>query len=88
MPVHVELFGIPRQRAGLKELDVEANNLRSLFVELGRAIPQLVGVCLEDDGQLNPGYLANLNGRAFVTDTETRLDDGDSILILSADAGG
>ena len=87
MPIHVELFGIPRTRAGVRCVDIEACNLQELFLELDRALPQLRDVCLED-GRLKPGYLANINGRTFVTDDQTPLSDGDSVLILSADAGG
>ncbi|WP_339911012.1 MoaD/ThiS family protein [Symmachiella dynata] len=88
MPIHVELFGIPRQRAGVKELDVTADDLQSLLLAIGRELPQLLDVCLDHDGRLKSGYLANINGRAFVTAAETPLTDGDNVLILSADAGG
>jgi sulfur-carrier protein len=87
MPIHVELFGIVRKHAGVSSIEVEAENLGEVLVELGRMLPQLQEVCLAQD-QLKPGYLANINGRAFVTDTDTQLTDGDSVLILSADAGG
>lgn len=87
MSIHVELFGIPRKRAGVHCVDVDGGNLREVFQALDRVLPQLQGVCL-DEGRLKPGYLANINGNTFVTDEKTPLVDGDSVLILSADAGG
>ena len=49
--------------------------------------PPVAEICLDGD-RLKPGYLASINGRVFVTDAATRLQDGDSVLILSADVGG
>jgi molybdopterin converting factor small subunit len=37
---------------------------------------------------MQPSLVANLNGDQFVRDPRTRLKEGDSVLILSADAGG
>ena len=38
--------------------------------------------------RLNPSFTANLNGDRFISDPCTRLGKSDSVLILSADAGG
>ena len=38
--------------------------------------------------RLQPSFVANLNGDRFVSDPGTPLGEGDSVLILSADAGG
>ena len=38
--------------------------------------------------RLKPSFTANLNGDRFISDPGTRLGKGDSVLILSADAGG
>jgi len=88
MTIHVELFGIPRQRAGVKECDIAASDLGELLKQLAERYPSLIGQGLNPQGTLQPGYLANLNGRTFVTEPTTPLTDGDSVLILSADAGG
>ena len=85
--VRVELYGLPRHRAGLSQLEVEAGTLGELCGELGAQAPALRGVCLSEAGLAN-GYLANLNGRRFVSDPATRLQPGDCVLILSADVGG
>jgi molybdopterin converting factor small subunit len=46
-----------------------------------------LGELITADG-LQPSIVANLNGDRFVRDPRTPLSAGDSVLILSADAGG
>lgn len=91
MRITVEFFGIPRQRAGVAqcELDMpgEATTLGAVLIRLKDSFPELAADCLRHD-HLAPGYTANLCGERFVTDPATVLRDGDALLILSADAGG
>ena len=87
MAIQVEFFGIPRSRAGVASATVGGDCLGDVLVALERDYPGLQGTCIEK-GQLLPGFVANLSGNDFVTDPETRLSDGDAVLILSADAGG
>jgi molybdopterin converting factor small subunit len=87
MAVRIEFFGIPRHRAGVAEIEVEAASLGEALSEMRRRLPQLHQVCLAD-GRLCGGYLANLNGRTFVSDPATPLADSDCLLIFSSDAGG
>jgi molybdopterin converting factor small subunit len=87
MAIRIEFFAIPRHRAGVAEIDVEAATLGDALREVRRRLPQLDEVCLTD-GRLGGGYLASLNGRDFVSDPSTPLADGDCLLILSSDAGG
>ena len=90
--VRVELFGIPRMRAGLRELVVElpAQGQRAQVVgELARTCPALVGPVLREDlTGLQPGYVFNLNGVAFLDGNSFSLREGDSLLLLSNQAGG
>ena len=82
----LELFGIPRVRAGVACLTVRAATLGEA---LQRAVEQAAGlaeICSAEG--LRPGYAANLGGQRFVTDPYTPLAEGDSLLILSADLGG
>jgi molybdopterin converting factor small subunit len=84
--VRLELFGIPRVRAGVAWLDVRAATLGEA---LQRAVEQAAGlaeICSAEG--LRPGYAANLGGQRFVTDPNTRLTEGEAVLILSADLGG
>jgi molybdopterin converting factor small subunit len=87
MSVSVELFGIPRQRAGVARAEAHGTRLGDVLAELVRRFPALGDDCIADD-RLKEGYLANLNGQRFVSDPATPLAPGDALLILSADAGG
>ena len=82
----VEFLGIPRERAGIDELEVEAGTLGQLFEALATRLPGF-GELISADG-LHPSLAANLNGDEFVRDRTTRLAQGDRVLILSADVGG
>jgi molybdopterin converting factor small subunit len=84
--MQVEFLGIPRERTGTEQLEVEAGSLGELLETLADRFPAL-GELIDDD-RLHPSLAANLNGDAFVSDPETRLADGDHLLILSADVGG
>ncbi len=88
--MHVEFFGVPRQRAGISQLEVNAETLGQLLGTLAAQIPSL-GELIAGDGQgarLNSSFVANLNGDQFVSDPGTPLGAHDCVLILSADAGG
>jgi molybdopterin converting factor small subunit len=84
--MHVEFFGVPRQRAGISELKVQADTLGQLLGALAAQMPSL-GELIQVD-RLHPSFVANLNGHQFVSDPETPLGEDDCVLILSADAGG
>ena len=89
MSITVELFGIPRQRAGVAKTCAAGTRLDEVVAELARRFPRLAEECFDENGGgLKSGTLANLNGRRFVTDPATALAPGDALLILSADAGG
>jgi molybdopterin converting factor small subunit len=84
--MHVEFLGVPRQRAGISQLEVQADTLGQLLGTLAVQIPLLRELIAGD--RLHPAFVANLNGNQFVQDPGTPLDDDDHVLILSADAGG
>ena len=84
--MYVEFLGIPRQRAGISELVVDASTLGEL---LGTIVARCPGMGeLITGNTLHPSLAANLNGDAFVSDPHTRLAPSDHLLILSADVGG
>jgi molybdopterin converting factor small subunit len=87
MSITVELFGIPRRRAGVATTEATGTRLDEVVADLARRFPDLAEECFAD-GRLRSGTLANLNGQRFVTDPATALEPGDALLILSADAGG
>ena len=87
MSITVEFFGIPRQRAGVASATAEGSCLGEVLLDLAARYPELAKVCFDGKG-LKTGFIANLNGRRFVADPETPLEDGEPLLILSADVGG
>ena len=82
----VEFLGIPRQRAGVAQLQIEATTLRQALGALRSQLPAL-NELITPEG-LHPSLAANLNGDYFVNDLDTRLAEDDHLLILSADVGG
>jgi molybdopterin converting factor small subunit len=84
--MHVEFLGIPRERAGIGELKIDAATLGQVFDQLSIRFPAL-RECIAD-GELQPSCAANLNGDAFVSDRNTPLVDADRLIILSSDVGG
>ena len=84
--MRVEFYGVPRERAGTANLEVDANTLGELFGTLAARIPSLGEFICKD--RLQSTLVANLNGDQFVSDPATPLDRNDCVLILSADAGG
>jgi molybdopterin converting factor small subunit len=84
--MYVEFLGIPRERAGISELEVEAETLGQLLGVLVARFPTLAD--LMPNGALHPSVAANLNGDEFVSRLDTPLAGGDRVLILSADVGG
>ena len=84
--MYVEFLGIPRERAGISEMELEAETFGQVLGELSARCPGLSE--LITPAGLHPSIVANLNGDEFVKLPETRLAEDDRLLILSADAGG
>jgi molybdopterin-guanine dinucleotide biosynthesis protein A/molybdopterin converting factor small subunit len=88
----VELFGAARLLAKTKEvslaLPAEAT-FSDVFSALAEKLPVLVGRVISPDAtRLVDGYACNVNGLEFVRTATARVHTGDTIVILSADAGG
>jgi len=84
--MRVEFFGIPRERAGIAEFELQAETLGQLLNVLAVRFPSFSEVV--QSGRLRSPFLANLNGDRFISDPATKLRESDYVLILSADAGG
>jgi len=84
--MHVEFLGIPRERAGVSEVEIDAETLGQALTTLAARFPALRE--LITSGGLHGSVAANLNGDQFVSDPNTSLAAGDRLLLLSADAGG
>jgi molybdopterin converting factor small subunit len=84
--MHVEFLGVPRQRAGVADMVVDARTLGQLLETLAIRLPALSEIIAGD--RLHPSFAASLNGDEFISDPGTPLRAEDCVLILSADAGG
>jgi molybdenum cofactor guanylyltransferase len=88
----VELFGVARLRAKTDRVSLAlpaGSDVQAALTALAEATPELVGSVLTADSYaLTAGYACNLNGTEFLRDLHTPLHPGDSLLILSSDAGG
>lgn len=98
--MHVEFFGVSRDRAGIDEIHVEADTLGTLLGTLAARMPGLAELIVVDrlpphdatsasrGPRLHPSLAASLNGDRFISDPATPLGDDDHVLIVSSDAGG
>ena len=87
MSIRVELFGIPRLRAGVAATTAEGSRLDEILADLAPRFPDLAGTCF-DGGSLRAGYLAGINGEQFVTNPATTIKPDSVLLIFSANSGG
>ena len=85
--ITIELFGVPRLRAGRPLVRLEAVDVGSALRALGLFCPELEGSVITD-GRIQPSYKLSLNGDRFITEPETPLAEGDVLLLLAADVGG
>lgn len=89
MSIEVEFFGIPRLRAGVRRVTMsadQATQLSDLFARLHHECPGFAAACL-DGNQLRDGFIASIEGEVF-TSQDVLVECGNSVLIMSADAGG
>jgi molybdopterin converting factor small subunit len=84
--MYVEFLGIPRERAGISEIEVEGATLGQVLGALSARCPGLSELITAEG--LHSSIVANLNGDEFVSALDTPLAQGDRLLILSSDAGG
>ena len=85
--VQVELFGVPRLRAGVAVVEIRADSAEELVEEISKRFPAMVDSVIFD-GRLHPAYQLVRNDNEFIREMPTRLAMGDRILLLHVDAGG
>ncbi|MBK7827261.1 MoaD/ThiS family protein [Nannocystis sp.] len=85
--VTVELYGLPRLRAGAERCELAPGRLRELLAALAAALPGLVPDILRDGGLSEHALLA-VDGRDLLTDPEAQIPDGAVLVLISAQAGG
>jgi molybdopterin-guanine dinucleotide biosynthesis protein A len=90
MPVRVEFFGVARLVAKTQTVSLslpQEATLAQVFTALAEKFPVLVGRVVNSEGLIS-GYTCNINGLDFVRAPAAKVNPGDKIMILSADAGG
>ena len=85
--ITIELFGMPRARAGVRELVVSAGTVGEALAEVIAKCPALADV-VNADGGLGSQYLLSFDGQRFVSNVSQPLQPGGRLLLLSSDAGG
>ena len=85
--VVVELYGVPRLRAGASVVEVPAGSLASVLRAVAAALPGLEPEIVAD-GRLTEHALAAIDGREFVSDPARPIADGCVLVLISAQAGG
>jgi molybdopterin converting factor small subunit len=88
--IQVEFYGTARQRTGTAAIRLAAPQsltLQTLWRHLMERFPALEA---DESGYRPPSplYRVNLDGQRFVMDPRTRIEAGQAVLIMSADAGG
>ena len=85
--VTIELYGLPRLRAGAERCELPAGPLHALLTALAGALPGLVPDILRD-GHLTEHALLAIDGRDLLVDPSTEISDGTVLVLISAQAGG
>ena len=88
--ISVELFGAARLLAKTQTVSLslpQGATLAQVYSSLADKLPVLVGRVINSEGLIS-GYACNINGLDFVRAPSAKVNSGDKILILSADAGG
>jgi molybdopterin-guanine dinucleotide biosynthesis protein A len=85
--VRIEFFGVPRLRAGVGQIEVRASTIGEALQATALSLPALEGEVIVGN-RPGPSCRLSWNGERFVNDPDVPLDDGDSLVLLSADVGG
>jgi molybdopterin converting factor small subunit len=94
MRIHVELLGLSRLIAGVKEiaLDVqEGTTFRDIVRILGARYPKMIGDVIQPDGEtLHPPNIFNLNTKRMIQANQMNdsPNEDDRIILMSISAGG
>ena len=92
MAIQVEFFGIPRARAGVACATTmegrSAATLAEVLTDVADRFPEFAADCMVEQGKLREGFVVSVDGQCFVSNDQVTITQGQSVLILSADAGG
>ncbi len=85
--VVIELYGLPRLRAGAERCELPAGPLHELLDALAGALPGLVPDIIRD-GRLTEHALIAVDGRDLLIAADTMILDGMVLVLISAQSGG
>ena len=89
--IRIEFYGIPRQRVGSPGYHLPVNQqeiqLSELIEQLTQRFPSLQPDCFSQ-GLISPNVKLSLDGEHFVTDIDAWINIRQTLLVMSADAGG
>lgn len=85
--VTVELYGLPRLRAGAESCTVQPGRLRDILAALAASLPGLVPDIILDDALTEHALLA-IDGRDLLVSPDFLVPDGTVLVMISAQAGG
>ena len=94
MRIHVELLGLSRLAAGVKEIALdleEGTTFRDIVRMLATRYPKMIGNVIQPDGEtLQTPNILNLNARRMIqaSQMDDSPSDGDRIILMSISAGG
>ena len=83
----IELFGVPRLRAGTSRFECDAATVGAALRSLGEVFPALLGSVIDGD-RVRSTYILSINGDRFVSEPDSPLRPHDVLMLLSADVGG
>lgn len=86
--IQIEFFGIAREKTGVPTANVNAKSLGDAIDELAALYPLFGQACLNEHNHLLAEYIACIGTDQFTRDRSHPLKENDTVLLLSADAGG
>ncbi len=88
----VEMWGLPSEISGLREVEVKLENdasLKDVIAALKREVPALEGsVICQGEDRLEDTCVFNINGQFYLEDEKLQLKDGDYLRLLTLATGG
>ena len=92
MRLTVEFLGLSRRLAQVKETKLEMDEpstCRDVLRRLASQFPALLGqVIVPDTFGLVSSHIINIDGRRAVMDVDARVEDGQRLIFMFAEAGG
>lgn len=86
MPVRVDFLGTARGRTRVSHITLAAQPLEGILNELRNHFPKLGEIL--PSAQFKGFVLISRNGQDFISDPNETIKDGETLLIIGADAGG